>query len=141
MDINVNEYVFEPSETKKEVIIPDGFPQDEAEIMSELLASDYYNRGISIPKFLDEDKTIDLEKLELAIVLAIKYLQFSVKIGEPVYVFLREMESYFHIRRVQDDERIIEESSFILGFCRSVAKNYSESAEVLYEQSRDNDGP
>jgi len=120
MNINVNEVIFEGGEYS-----PD--------IMTQFLGSGYFvDNSLKIDRFLDTDKTIDLEKLELGISIAISHLENSEKIEEPIKVFLGNMDRYFLHRGIQSHEtdRIIEESSFILGFCKAIADEVS-TKEVL----------
>ena len=121
MDINVNEVVFEGGEYS-----PD--------IMTQFLGSGYFvNNSLQMDRFLDTDKTIDLEKLELGITLAIKYLEIPEKIESPIKVFLRNMDRYFQLRGIQPDEldRLIEESSFILGYCKAIADEVSTKEIII----------
>lgn len=91
-------------------------------ILEQLLTSNHYSDdSLCMDKFLDEDNTIDLEKLELAIVLIIDYLEKSVKFENPIYVFLGNMAEYVRRRGLTDLNKIIEESTFILGFSQAIA--------------------
>jgi len=121
MDINVNEVVFEGGEYSPG-------------IMTQFLGSGYFvNNSLQMDRFLDEDRTIDLEKLELGISLAIYKLENSEKIEEPIKVFLGNMDRYFLHRGIQSHEidRIIEESSFILGYCKAIADEISTREVII----------
>jgi hypothetical protein len=104
------------------VIIFEG-GNNSTDILEQFLSSSYYeNNQLNINRFLDEDRTIDLEKLELAIILLIEHLEKSVKINFPIYVNLGNMNEYVVARGIEDDiEKITEESKFIIGFCQSIA--------------------
>lgn len=141
MDLFANEVIFESLDNlpKTEVYIPKAVIEIHRKIMKEFLESGYFfDRGLYIDRFLDTDKTIDLEKLELAIVLIVEYLEISVKFKKPIYVFLRNMKGYLDKRGIRDDniEQIIEESSFILGFCQSVADNESKNKKFIFQFER-----
>jgi len=134
MDTNINEVIFE-----KQFDLPFDLPDEiNSPIMYQFLESGYFkNNGLCIDKFLDEDKTIDLEKLELALILTLEYLEFSVKVGEPIYIFLRNMTRYLELRGIdiQNLDRLTEESSFILGFCQAICDEESiEKATVVFEK-------
>lgn len=136
-----NEIIFESLDNfpKTEVFIPDKVLEIHKDIMKEFLESGYFfDNGLYIDRFLDKDRTIDLEKLDLAIVLLIEYLEISVKSKKSIYVFLRNMRGYLEKRGIRLDniEQIIEESSFILGFCQSVADNESDNKEFIFQFER-----
>lgn len=131
----LNEIVFELDSSNKNLIaMPEGIAEDLLQIMAEFLSSGYFiNNGLCINRFLDIDKTIDIEKLELAVYLAIKYMEKSVKSERPIYIFLRNMDKYFEGRGInlQNIAKIKEESTFILGFCQSVADEESSTEIVI----------
>jgi hypothetical protein len=138
MDIFTSEVIFEQQDNlpKSDVIIPPNVPEIHKEVMTEFLQSGYFfDNHLYIDKFLDEDLTIDLEKLELAIVLIVEYLENSVKNKKPIYVFLGNMDRYFTRRhtRLSNIEQITEESSFILGFCQSIADNESDNRKFIFQ--------
>lgn len=119
MDINVNHVVFEPNQTALH-----GFYRNKElpDIMTQLLESGYFvDNTLNMDRFLLEDKTIDLEKLELAISLAITYLENFDKNKNRIYINLGNIEQYFDRRGNKARENASEELQFILGFCQSVA--------------------
>jgi len=141
MDIFYDSVVFMPTDNlpKSDVVIPSNVPEIHKEIMLEFLQSGYFfDRTLNIDRFLDVDSTIDLEKLELALTLISEYLEFSVKSKEPIYVFLGNMNSYFLRRGISDKDldRVIEESSFILGFCQSIIDNESDNKKFVFQFAR-----
>ena len=97
------------------------------------------NNGIIISRFLDENKMIDLEKLELAVTLFVPKLEFSDNFKVPIYLFIRDLDGYFETRGITPDrqDRIKEESTFILGFCQAVADEASYKRKIIveYEQN------
>ncbi len=134
METILNEVIFENSEgnSKTQTILPKELSY---EPMIQFVQSGYFlNNSLQIYRFLEPDKTIDLEKLELAIILLIEYLEFFNKLEEPIYIYLGGMDKYFETRGIgiKDIERVTEESSFILGFCNSIAQeNALEHAVVV----------
>lgn len=135
----VEEVIFEKVQDKSpksELILPEELSY---EPMKQFIHSGYFLRNaLQIDRFLDEDKTIDLEKLELAIILLIEYLEYFNKTKEPIYVFLGGMGTYFQVRgiSINDIERIIEESSFVLGFCDAIAKENAIDHVVIVQFER-----
>lgn len=105
---------------------------DSEDILEQLLTSNhYYDNGLDISKFLDIDNTIDLEKLELAIILLIDYLEKSVKFESPIYINLGNMKDYIEMRKLIDIDNIIEESSFILGFSQAIADENKIDRDII----------
>jgi hypothetical protein len=122
LEIQLNEVIFESRNGN-----------ESTDLMEQFLSSGYLeNNTLMMDRFLDGDKTIDLEKLEVAIMLTIEHLENSIKVPEPIYINLGNMESYFFARNVppSDLEQILEESSFILGFCSSIAEEYEIDHKV-----------
>lgn len=122
----MNEIVFEAEHLE--------LSEHSKDITQQFLESGYFeNSTLKMDRFLDADKTIDLEKLELAIILAIGHLEKSVKIENAIYVFLGNMGEYFTRRGIdlKDIEQITEECSFILGFCQAIADEESNDKEVF----------
>lgn len=128
MDTNEREVIFEPDFL--DAVYERPVKHDS--IMSEFLYSNYFlDNYLDMNRFLDQDKIIDLEKLELAIILLIDHLENSVKIEDAIYINLGNMKKYFEVRNVTDIDKVIEESSFILGFCSSIADEYKIDRDVV----------
>ena len=141
MDVLRKDIIFDSLDDlpKTEVLVPPQVLEEHREIMKEFLESGYFfDRGLYIDRFLDSDRTIDLEKLELALVLIVEYMEISVKSKKPIYVFLRNMQGYLDKRGIKLDniERITEESSFILGFCQSIIDNESDNKKFIFQFER-----
>lgn len=134
METKIEEVIFEKSEenSKTETILPHELSY---EPMIQFVNSGYFTKNaLQIDRFLDEDKTIDLEKLELAIILLIEYLEFFNKTDSPIYIHIGGMDKYLQKRGIGIDnvERITEESSFIIGFCSAAAhENALEHAVIV----------
>lgn len=126
MDIEVTELVFE---CESGVL-------SSPDLMTQFLDSGYFVSNIlQMDRFLDSDKTINLEKLELGIILAVKHLEISDEFNSPIHVFLGNMGRYFELRcvSVQNIEQITEEASFILGYCKSIVQEESLSKEIIIQ--------
>jgi len=138
VDTIINELIFEKSDNspKTETILPEELSY---EPMAQFLHSGYFMRNaLQIHRFLDEDKTIDIEKLELAIILLLEYMEFTDKTSEPIYIYLGAMDRYFQkgsITTLSDENTkiIVEESSFILGFCTAIAEDNASSRGVVVQ--------
>ena len=131
MDIIVSDILFEGSGYD----VPE-LPPDVSLYTTQMFQSGHAVENILyIDKFLDEDRTINLEKLELAVLLLIEYLEFSIKLENPIYVFLGNMRECFNKRGIQSHnlEQISEESSFILGFVNSIAEENSTNRKVVVQ--------
>lgn len=117
--------------TLNEIIFDGG--NDSDDVLEQFITSNYHeNNQLNVAKFLDEDRTIDLEKLELGIILIIEYLENSVKIETPIYINLGNMQEYFSLRHITDRvDRITEECQFILGFCQAIADEYKMDREII----------
>ncbi len=140
MDVFVDQIIFEPDPSKPKAILPEGIPEGHVDVMKEFLESIYVKgTTLCMDRFLDEDRTIDLEKLELAIQLLIEYLEFLNKSKKPIYVFLGGMQEYFELRNVdlEDMDRIIEESSFLLGYCNAAAQEFA-TKKIIVQYWRQN---
>lgn len=134
METNVNYKVFEGK----------GFPVDEAllgnittahkELVIELMESGYYIDGLDIPRFLREDLSINLEKLELATSIAVIALEANSPDAD-VTLKLRNLDEYYTLRGIKGNaakER--EERTFILGYVSAVASEASvrDTLEIKY---------
>jgi hypothetical protein len=96
--------------------------------------------GIYIDKYLNEDRTIDLEKLSLGIAILISAHEFSEKSKRPIKLFIKNIKQYFEARKVPVDnlQRITEESHFILGFCQASADEDRTNREVIVMFEKEN---
>lgn len=140
MDVSVNEVVFESLDNspKPTLEIPSEISEERRELLVQLLQSGYYDRTrfcLCMNRFLDEDRTINLEKFELAISLIIEWLEFSIKSKSPIKVILGGMSEYFIGRRINllDMDRVAEETSFILGFAKAIADEYKINKKVMVQ--------
>lgn len=135
MEINLHNIVFEQQDDfpKSDVVLPKDIDVEREYIMRQFLQSGYFfDETLYIDKFLREDKSIDIEKLELAISLAVEYLEFSSKFKNPIYVKLEGMGRYIQSRGIEGNpKKIYEESGFISGFCQAVADEESKHKKFI----------
>ncbi len=125
MDTEVKYLVFEGEGFPVEQSMLDNVPYEQRDLVRELMESGYYIDGLDIPRFLREDLTINLEKLELATTLAVIALEANSPV-EDVTLKLRNLDDYFTTRGVNGIEfREREEKTFILGFVSSAAAEAS----------------
>ncbi len=142
MEQKFTNIVFEPLDAnlpKSFPELPPNLSEERKVVMWEFLDSGYlFDNHLYMDRFLGEDLTIDLEKLELGISLTVEYLEFSVKFKNPIYVFLGNMDRYFLRRgiKVTDLDRVIEESSFILGFCQAMFDEESKEKQFIVQFAR-----
>jgi|SRR5688572_3451123 len=88
------------------------------------------------PSFLNDDHTINLERLELALILSIrlmdKMVELSGKETDKLTLFLSGFNKYFDERKIRyDSDKRREELSFAQNFSRAVVEN--ESLELADE--------
>lgn len=77
------------------------------------------------PSFLNGDKTINLERLELALILSVRLMDKLVQENsEKLTVFLSGFNKYFDDRGIRNNsDRRREELSFAQGFAKAVVEN------------------
>lgn len=140
MDISVNDIVFEPDDNfpKPNILLPDVDPERKAIMLQFLQSGYFFNFTLNVSKFLFPDKSIDIEKLELAVFLLVEYLEFSEKFKNPIHVYLANFDDYFKARHIDPSNihKIIEERRFIRGFCQAVADEYSSSKKFIMDFDR-----
>lgn len=125
METNIKYKVFEGGGFFVDPNLLDGLNYDEREIWIEAMNSGHYADGIDVSKFLREDLTINLEKLELVVTLAVKALEFNSP-KEDITLNLINLNKYYEIRGVVDNEKQgREERTFLLGFISAIASEAS----------------
>lgn len=86
------------------------------------------------PSFLNDDKTINLERFELALILSVRIMDKMVKEDtDKLTIFLSGWNKYFDMRGIRyDSPSRREELSFAQGFAKAVVENEAiELAEEL----------
>ena len=82
---------------------------------------------IYFPSFLNEDKTLNLERLELALILSVRLMDKLVQENsEKLTIFMSGWNKYFDMRQIRysSDQRR-EELSFAHGIARAIVENES----------------
>lgn len=95
------------------------------ELLKELMQSGHFTvDGLDISKFLREDLSINLEKLELAVHIVVEAMEKAWEDDPTIAIF--NLEKYFELRNIQENEASKrEEKTFILGFVSAVAMEAS----------------
>lgn len=125
MDTNINYKVFEGDGFFVDVNLLDGLNHEERQVWIEAMNSGHYANGIDVSKFLREDLSINLEKLELATTLAVKALEFNSP-KEDITLNLINLQKYYDIRGITGNEKQErEERTFLLGFVSAIASEAS----------------
>lgn len=141
METNIKLIVFEdvsiPGREKVRVgdIINELESVQHSDVARQMIESGVFVPDIKQPKygdlyfasFLDEDKTINLERLELALILSIRLMDKLVQENsEKLTIFLSGWNKYFDIREIKyNSDKRREELSFVQGFAKSIAENES----------------
>lgn len=138
MESKITELVFEyDKEGDHPVVDMDGsIEQPFQELIIQMVWGGFFGNGtIFIDKFLREDLSINLEKLELAVILAVRYLESKTAFHEPIFIQIGGIEKYYELRGIQDKPlNKKEEYYFIRGFMQAVAENESyKKAYVEYK--------
>ncbi len=125
MDTKVNTKVFYGDGYEVDESLLSNITHEKRELLKEMMVSGHYSDGINIHKFLDDDYTINLEKLELAVTLAVTALEANSP-DEDVTLKLRNLNFYYKTRGIEGIEaKEREERTFILGFVSSIASEAS----------------
>lgn len=136
MDTNLEFLVFEGEGGAIDEKLLDNLTVEDSKLVKEMMVSSHYNDGIVIPRFLREDLTINLEKLELAVSLAVKALEANS--STDITLNLVGLQEYFFLRGILgDDEKERQERTFILGFVSAIASEASlrDTLVVKYVQN------
>lgn len=134
MDTKVNYEVFEGDGFPIEERLLNNITHEVRVLVKEMMKSGHYIDGLDVSRFLRADLTINLEKLELATMLAIKALEANSQ-EEDVTLKLRNLKEYYKLRNIAGDEKKErEERTFLLGFISSVAGEASvrDTLEIKY---------
>ncbi len=131
---DINFSVFGHGDFPVEEGLLDGLTENQRNLAREMMQSGHYVGGIYIPAFLDREKTIQLEKLELAVTLAVKMLESSSK--EDATLLLRGLDDYYIQRGIKGNAKLErQERTFVLGFISSVASEASERDTLVIKYS------
>ena len=99
----------------------------------------YFNReSLDISKFLREDLSINLERLEIAVSLIVEYLEAVTPFDDVLRLWISGIDKYYFLRNITDKpHNQKEEFYFIRHFIQAVADNESvKSIKVEYVPSQ-----
>ncbi len=125
MDTRVKYKVFEGEGFPSDESLLENITEEERQLFRDAMESGHYIDGIDVSRFLNTDLTINLEKLEFAVTLAVTALEANSP-KEDVTLKLRNLEEYYSLRGISGEEKQErEERTFLLTFISSVASNVS----------------
>ena len=133
MDTNIGYMVFEPDNYPVDESLLDNVTEEQRKLMREMMASGVYLNGLYVWRFLNTDLSINLEKLELAVILAVTMLEANS--DEDVTLNLRGLDDYYKLRGITGNEKQErEERTFILTFVSAIASEASrnDTLQVKY---------
>lgn len=126
METQVNYLVFEGDGFPVDENLLENITEEQRQLFRECMQSGHYIDGLDVSKFLREDLTINLEKLELAVILAVTALEANSP-KDDITLKLRNLEEYYTVRNIKGNEKQErEERTFLLTFISSAASNSSE---------------
>lgn len=115
MEVGINYIVFEGNGFPMDESLINNLGEDETKLVKEMMVSGYYQDGLDISKFLESDLTVAISKLALATTLAVHMLEANS--NQDITLFVRNLEEYFKLRNVNDDEKQKrEEKLFLMTF-------------------------
>lgn len=126
METNISYAVFEWGDYPVKEELLDHMTEEYRQLARNMMSSGYYVDGLYIWKFLNTDLTINLEKLELAVILAVTMLESNSE--EDVTLNLRGLDDYYKARGIEGNEKQErEERTFILTFVSAIASEASKN--------------
>ncbi len=147
MKQNINFVVFDSldkvndEESEKIIKMCDGLDEEYKNLIIELLTSKYLtaNTGnfgkLDISLFLETDKTVNLDKLELALILSSKFLEHVSK-SEDIHISLSGIQTYAKLRGIEDDkQQLSQETQFIGRFSTAVLEAEFPKATLFLENN------
>lgn len=133
VDTNVKISVFGDGTDEIDESLLNNITEEQRQLAREMMKSGHYVDGIYLPKFLREDLSINLEKLEFAVTLSVIMLESTFE--EDITLKLKGLKEYYLIRGILGkDKQERTERTFILGFITSIAAEASErdTMEIKY---------
>lgn len=131
MEQKIRYEVFEGEGFPVEAGMTENITFEQRKLLKEMMQSGHYQDGIMVHKFLREDLSINLEKLELAVTLVVTSLEANSP-NEDVTLNLRGLDEYYAQRGIAGNEKKErEERTFLLGFISSVASEASVRDTLL----------
>jgi hypothetical protein len=125
MDINMDFDLFAGDGFEVQQELLSNLPSTEQYLLTGMMTSGHYTEtGLNMSKFLRDDLSIDLEKLELAVATLVHAMEINLE--DDATLNICGMDGYYSLRGIVDNEKQIkEEKSFILAFISRVAMNES----------------
>jgi hypothetical protein len=133
INTDINYEVFGMGEFPVDETLLNNLTFDQIRLAKEMMSSGVYGNGLYIWRFLNTDLTINLEKLEFAVTLAVTMLEANTD-GDAT-LNLRGLDDYYKIRNIEENEKQQrEERTFLLGFISAIAAEASkrDTLEVKY---------
>lgn len=114
---NPEVHIFEVEES--EVI------QDDLEFLKPMFWGGYFDgKTIYIDKFLREDLSINLEKLELAVIVATNYREIVTSFDDPVCLYIDGLQTYYELRGITEMPKNMREEYYVIrGIIDAVANH------------------
>lgn len=134
---NINYVVFEGDGFPVDKSLLDNITYEQRQLLTEMMESGHYQGGIMVDKFLRNDWSINLEKLELAVTLIVTALEANSP-DKDVTLSLKGLNNYYSLRNIAgnlDKER--EERTFLLGFISSIAGEASKRDTLVVKYVND----
>lgn len=132
--VNVNDVVFISEGFPVETRLLNNITEEKRKLVRQMMESGHYIDGLDVSRFLNEDLSINLEKLELAVILAVTALEANSP-DDDVTLKLRNLDEYYNLRGIKGMEKNErEERTFLLGFISSIASETStkDTLEIKY---------
>ena len=133
VDTNINFEVFGEGDFLIDDTLLENITELQRQHARAMMCSGFYQDGLNVSRFLNNDLTINLEKLEFAVTLAVTMLENNSE--DDVTLKLIGLDDYYSKRNIAEDEKQKrEERTFLLGFITSVASEAStkDTLEVKY---------
>lgn len=125
MDINMDFDLFVGEGFEVQEKLLKNLHESEMLLLKSIMESGHYTKtGLDMSKFLRDDLSIDLDKLELATATLVHSMEINLE--DDATIAICGMKDYYSLRGIIDNEsQCKEEKSFILMFISRVAMNES----------------
>jgi hypothetical protein len=127
MNSNIKYQVFEGEGFPLVESLLENITHEQRQLLKEMMLSGHFIKdGLDVSRFLKEDLSINLEKLELATTLTVIAMEANSP-EDDVTLNLYNLETYYETRGISGKEKKErEERTFLLGFISSVAAEASK---------------
>lgn len=126
MEANVEYIVFEGKGFPVDESLLENITEEHRILVREMMQSGFLtDKGIDVSRFLREDKTINLELLELAVTLTVLAKEAN-STDDDITLNLWALDIYYEFRGISGNEdKKREERTFLLGFVSATASEAS----------------